>query len=751
MNHGTPGNPLQGVDEHPWHATSHAYGPADDLMDLLRALASEDPDMIRKAVSELYGNVIHQGTVYAASVEVVPFLARLAAAGHATADLVQLLGDLAESEDEHGVAPGAVRAAVAAELPLLLPLLDAEEAGVRGSAAWAIGQTRAEGAAPAALRRRWERETEPLVRAELLGALARSAPAAATALAGTVLGAEQPGELRMAAVFVLLDGGAAWSPALHDTVLSLLPADPWVADRYDLDRREPLHAITEALLYRGTAGEREAALSLICAALADPRPEVRSEGRWAAEHACHLSRSAPALLAPVVVELAGRPDTGEEVLGLLRKLGPWAAAAAPLLAARITAADGPARQTDQSRHTDPTQHTDPTLPADPAPAADPALPADLVDRMLAALVTLDPERAAPLLARRFERSPRALEAAAGLEAAEDAAFPCPPELLDAVRARLADPGLSGNEPWRLAHLLRGWGVRGAAALPELYAALPRFPGVLAGVVAAVCPDTHADRGAASDRLREAAAAGDLDGRLAAARALHGLSGETGPLLEVLGQRLSGGAHAVGAAAVVAGELGPAAAPLVPALRDRLRRPDPAGTTPELDADVAVATALWQIGGDSAEAVAVLDRVLAASEAESWFSWTAIRAARSAALLGPAARPLRSRLEAMLHHPEQAPAAVLALLAADSAGPDRGALAEAALAAAEWGAGPEALTALTALGPSAATPARLDRLSTLADGDRRVPRTALEHQLIPADERFRTQARETLAALGGATR
>ncbi|MER5931366.1 hypothetical protein [Streptomyces sp. NPDC002054] len=711
MDHG---NPLHGLDDHPWHATSHAYGPADDLPDLLRALASGDPDTVEAAVSELYGNVIHQGTVYAASVEAVPWLARLAAAGHAAGDLVRLLGDLAESEDEHGVEPpGAVRAAVAAQLPLLLPLLDAEQADLRQSTAWTAGQTRAGASAADALRSRWEQESSALVRAELLGALARLDPGPAAALARTVLGADQPGELRMAAVFVLLDSGARWDSALHDTVLALLPGGPWVADRYDLDRQEPLHALTEALLYRDTAEDREAALALVGAALADPRPEVRAEGLWAADHACHLSRSAPERLAPVVVELAGDPEAAGEVLGLVRKLGPWAGAAAPVLAAGAAAEDG-----------------------------------DLGDRMLAALIAVDPGQAAPLLARRFERSPRALEAAAGLEAPEDAVFPCHPELLDAVRARLAGPGLSGNEPWRLAHLLRGWGPRAAVALPELYAALPAFPGVFAGVIEAVCPDAPAARAEAADRLREAAATGDPEGRLAAARALHGLTGEPGPLLAALELRLAGGAHEVGAAAAVAGALGPVAAPLVPALRAWLDRSEPAGTTPALDADAAAATALWQITGGpaEAEAVAVLDRVLGAARAQPWFCWTAIRAARCAATMGPAARPLRARFEEMAADPEQAPAAVLALLATGSPGLDRAALAEAVLAAAEWGGGEEALTALTALGPSPQHPELFRRLAALADGDRRVPRTTLEHRLIPADERFRAQARACAATL-----
>lgn len=63
-------------------------------------------------------------------------------AGRQVADVLMLLGGMAESEDEHGVAPGTVRAAVAGQLPLLLPLLDAAEPEVRRTAAWAVSHTR---------------------------------------------------------------------------------------------------------------------------------------------------------------------------------------------------------------------------------------------------------------------------------------------------------------------------------------------------------------------------------------------------------------------------------------------------------------------------------------------------------------------------------------------------------------------------------------------------------------------------------
>jgi hypothetical protein len=55
-----------------WVALDHAYGPADDLPQVIRAAASTDKEQAEAAVDELFSCVFHQGTVYSASVAVVP-------------------------------------------------------------------------------------------------------------------------------------------------------------------------------------------------------------------------------------------------------------------------------------------------------------------------------------------------------------------------------------------------------------------------------------------------------------------------------------------------------------------------------------------------------------------------------------------------------------------------------------------------------------------------------------------------------
>src|SRR5262244_70574 len=70
---------LQGLDLIPWENLEHAYGSARDVPDLLRNLLNPDPEVRKKTIWALYGNVFHQGTRYPATPYVVPFLIRMCA------------------------------------------------------------------------------------------------------------------------------------------------------------------------------------------------------------------------------------------------------------------------------------------------------------------------------------------------------------------------------------------------------------------------------------------------------------------------------------------------------------------------------------------------------------------------------------------------------------------------------------------------------------------------------------------------
>ncbi|WP_454315540.1 hypothetical protein [Streptomyces phaeoluteigriseus] len=703
---------LAGLDDRPWPRLDHAYGSAEDLPALLCSLADDDPETADEALEELYGSILHQGTVYAATVEAVPFLARLAAAGHRSADLLVLLGGIAESTDEHGVAPGACRAAVAGQLPLVLGLTDAGEAEVRQAAVWAAGHTAAPAEAWPVLLGRWEEESDDAVRAELVTALVRLDPARGAPTALSALAPDGSARLRVTAVLACLAAGLPWDARQHDAVLAALPAEGLVSA---FEECEPLQTLVGGLLRRDTAEDREAAFVLLEAALRIPEPDVRAEAVWAADHACMVSRSAPARLLPALLPLLDAPEPPHGVVSLLGKVAEQAGAGATALA-RLAAGNG-----------------------------------DLADRALAALVTAAPALAAPLLAERLPERPRALAAASGARApgtAAGAPFPYDAALLDAVRRRLADPESQGNEPIHLALLLASWGQRAAPAVPELLDALPRIP--LAGptALAAVCPDDGEPRTRTTERLRAAALHGPDEGRLSAARALHELTGDTVPLVTAIRAELTSPGPRLREAAQLVTPLGEAAGELVPAIRAALAN-RPAG--PWLDAEAQLAAALWDITGDADTVVPVLDAVITA-DGGPWTRWTALRTARLAARLGSAARPLRPRLEELLATPLHAPAAVLALLAAlpeeELRGPlERTVLAGQVLDAAESGVDADsAFEALSALGRTALTDEHLHRVERLARGDRRVVTGGIEDRIIRADEQLATRARETLTSL-----
>ncbi|MFJ6378529.1 hypothetical protein ACIQI7_00780 [Kitasatospora sp. NPDC092039] len=680
---------LAGLDAHPWADLSHAYGPAEDLPDLLRALAEGDDGTAEEAVSELYGSILHQGTVYPASVDAVPYLARIAAAGVRTVDVLGLLGGLAESEGEWEVPDGAVRAAVSAQLPLLLPLLADPDETVRLTAAWAVGHTGDTGTAPAALWERWAAEESPDVAAELLVALGRVGLAAAAAEARARLGEETPVPLRLAAVLVGLKNGDRWEAAHHTAVLGLLPARELTVDRYSVHHGELLLAVVDTLLERDTDADREAALTLLEAALRDPRPEVRAEALWAADHACYVSRAAPPRLVPAVAPLAAQ-DTAAS---LLAKLGPLAAGAAPALLELATRPDDRA-----------------------------------ADQALAALVRVAPGQAAPLLARDLARRPDARRAAGDSRAP---AFPFAPELLAAVRGRLAADGLGDNETADLVNLLRRWGPRAVDGLPELCAVLPRFPYAASAVAAVVAGGPSEARERAAEALRANA------GPLQVARAHHDVTGEPELLLDAVAERLAASRERAEAAQAAA-DLGAAAAGLLPDLLAAVST-EPEPTVPQLDADIATARALWQIDGDAQEAVRILASVLDRTAGNGpWYRWTTVRALRAAASLGAAGRDLVPRLEALLDQPQDAAGAARALL--DIADPDTldlGRLARAALHSVETDADVTGgCEALHALGAAARDTSLLPYVGDLVERDRRIVTSGLAYDIIGEDERLR---------------
>ncbi|WP_330302808.1 MULTISPECIES: HEAT repeat domain-containing protein [unclassified Streptomyces] len=66
-----------GIDEVDWASMQHAYGSAEDVPGILRALASPCPQERETALDGMYGAVHHQGDVYDSTLACIPFLLAL--------------------------------------------------------------------------------------------------------------------------------------------------------------------------------------------------------------------------------------------------------------------------------------------------------------------------------------------------------------------------------------------------------------------------------------------------------------------------------------------------------------------------------------------------------------------------------------------------------------------------------------------------------------------------------------------------
>jgi hypothetical protein len=189
---------LEGLDQIPWDTLEHAYGPAGDVPEQLRALTSADAEAREEALYALYGNIWHQGTVYAATAPAVPFLVEIAlspavegrkevldllyaiAHGSSYLDVHQHLshvGDMLKAEADFDARRAqeladvrAAQASVSAAHPQLLELLERDrDPEVRRHAARLLGACAlAKELVSAELLRRQEAEPEPSVRAAML-------------------------------------------------------------------------------------------------------------------------------------------------------------------------------------------------------------------------------------------------------------------------------------------------------------------------------------------------------------------------------------------------------------------------------------------------------------------------------------------------------------------------------------------------------------------------------------------------------
>jgi hypothetical protein len=253
---------LEGLDRIDWASLRHAYGPATDVPQLIRDLASDDYPTRRDARSKLHSNIWHQGTIYQASAYAVPFLIVLAgddtvherdqilallaviASGSSFLDVHQSYLDAADSDSpEFGSRVqqelGWVRAAhdaVAAGIPTFLKLVRDADPDVGACAAYALS------CFP-------ERATQvgPPLRAALDGVVAAEAKASAVLCLGCVtdtdpvyarlfealLDSNEASLVRLAAAMALARAWRVVDPERAADVLERTVDDPgWDAPPY---------------------------------------------------------------------------------------------------------------------------------------------------------------------------------------------------------------------------------------------------------------------------------------------------------------------------------------------------------------------------------------------------------------------------------------------------------------------------------------------------------------------------------------
>jgi hypothetical protein len=680
---------LLDVDEIDWAGLNHAYGPAEDVPDLLRTLASAEPDQADEALADVIGSLFHQGTVYEATVSAVPFLVELGrTAPHQRAAIVGTIGMLADPRHAYGTAADAVRAAVVAEADRLLPLLSDPDAKVRAAAAYAVAQCG--DAIPAeVLRDRRAVEDSPEAHASLLLALGLRDPAgSADLLRAAVLHAPHP--VRVAAALAILRLGGGWPGGAAAAIAEAFASGAdveyvWQHRGSALD--EFVSRVDDGL-----------AADLLDRLLAAPAPVARRAAIWALGERCQARRSAPGLLVPRLEGVLADPDetVRDCAIRALRRAGAAAGRFADALAGVAAGY--------------------PRVAGDTAITVEAAAVETLM--LLADERWLDPVCAAWAAGHRV-RLP--------LDGP-----PFDPVILDAVRQRLAAPapvvggdGDGGRVVAGLLRLVYRWGPAAAAAAPELLAALPVAPLAAARAFAAI----RVPAPGALPHLREAAVAGDLESGVG----LWRLAGDAAPLADAVQRRLARRGLGLAQELALAAEAGTALRPAVPALRGYLTE-TVGRTEPERAAQVAAARIAWLATGDAAEALPAVVAALAGGGAP----------ARAAAdLAGQMPEPsLAPALRALLRDRLARVAAARALW---HLGGPAGPLVPVLIAAIEGGYDVEgAIGLLVEMDAAEALP----ELRRLAEGEERGDPAGTVDDTVWNDERLQRELRAAVEMLSG---
>ncbi|RSS32656.1 HEAT repeat domain-containing protein [Streptomyces sp. WAC08241] len=621
---------LTGIEEVDWASLGHAYGPADDVPELLRGLASADPAERETALDGMYGAVHHQGDVYDSTLACIPFLLELVAdpGVRDRGGIVELLTSIGgielDDEEELGEHPGEdgefipaanyamAAAAIAAGAGVFLGLVSDPDPEVRLAAPCALASLHPEPARVLTLLRERltvERDTE--VRLALVAAVGQLALRHASLRAETVewLGwlaraAQDPG-LRLAALAQrarcapgeIPDDVVPWVTGLLEEIRTASaagtgPGTPRGAaptligqvreflEEHAAGRPAPWTEELLRTLHAALDDRVDDRIALVLAQLRSPDRWQRADAIWLCGSLIRVWRGRYEEVVRLVGEQLHDPEPRlrEAATSFLERLFELGAPAADALAARLASAP-------------------------PGPAGGyGAVGRSGREGALIALARAGDIRAVPLLARALEGED---EVRRELLYATDGLGPSAAMLAPALRRRLARVELDERLYDRAAPLLHALAaVRGAQALPEVLRVLRSAPANRRDRVREAALRTLAAFGPAAreavPELRELLAEESAAVSAAAARALWAAEEDAAEVLPALERWLRPGLPDADrcAAARVLGEIGPAAASAAPALRPALASRDPW-------VRVRAAAALWRVTGETEEVLPVL--------------------------------------------------------------------------------------------------------------------------------------------------
>jgi hypothetical protein len=143
---------LDGIDDIEWKRLKHAFGAATDVPAVLRALAAGPDAERRAALVKIASGLVHQGTVYSATIAAMPFLAELATSKKLPerhrANVVHLLAASAPSapvasgkvKKKPSAAEAAHQSAYAGVFASLVPLLASAKPPTQAALLYFVGE-----------------------------------------------------------------------------------------------------------------------------------------------------------------------------------------------------------------------------------------------------------------------------------------------------------------------------------------------------------------------------------------------------------------------------------------------------------------------------------------------------------------------------------------------------------------------------------------------------------------------------------